>query len=130
MLVLDAVNGTDNRAIGICFDMGHWFYRVKATGSGIPDMMPPAFRRRIVHTHIHALDGLNTHFPLISPYELPLKRYIELMAYGYFGLYNLNLTSRGLRDDATPQRLIGSLKAIDAVLPTVRGSMTMCAGTS
>lgn len=118
-LVLDAVNGTDNRAIGICFDMGHWFYRVKATGSGIPDMMPPkAFRRRIIHTHIHALDGLNTHFPLISPYELPLKRYIELMAYGYFGLYNLELDFPRFEGRCDPAKaLIGSLKAIDAVLP-------------
>lgn len=118
-LVLDAVTGADNSAVGICFDMGHWLYHVKTSGSGVSDIMPPeSFRRRIIHTHIHALDGLKTHFPLINPYELPLKRYIEFMAYGYFGLYNLELDFPRFEEGCdTAKALLGSLKAIDTVLP-------------
>lgn len=90
-LVLQAVEEVDRDNVGICFDMGHFAYYVKKNRPDESDYLPPkGFWKRVVHTHIHAMNGLRTHFPL-GEYELPFDRYVEKLAPNYFGLYQLEL---------------------------------------
>ena len=90
-LVLDAVKAVNRKNVGICFDMGHYAYYVKKNCPDAPDTLPEKeFWKRVIHTHIHAMDGLRTHFPL-DGYELPLEAYLKKLSCGYFGVYNLEL---------------------------------------
>lgn len=90
-LVLDAVMTANRENIGICFDMGHYGYYWKKHHEGENFQLPPAeFIGRVVHTHIHALKGMKTHFPL-RQFELPLEKILEGLSYKYFGVYNLEL---------------------------------------
>lgn len=90
-LVLDAVKAANRKNIGICFDMGHYAYYVKKNCPEAPDTLPEKdFWKHVIHTHIHAMDGLRTHFPL-NGYELPLEAYFSKLCCGYFGVYNLEL---------------------------------------
>ena len=90
-LVLDTVKTVNRKNIGICFDMGHYAYYVKKNCPKAPDTLPGKdFWKFVIHTHIHAMDGLRTHFPL-DGYELPLETYFDKLSCGYFGVYNLEL---------------------------------------
>ncbi|MBQ8576981.1 MAG: MBL fold metallo-hydrolase [Clostridia bacterium] len=92
--VLDAVKTARERGYheaGICFDMGHWLYYVKknAPGACVP---PKEFFPYVIHTHIHGLDGLRTHFPLChADSEALVKPLCDALSHGYFGVYNLEL---------------------------------------
>ena len=89
-LVLDAVKGAERDNVGICFDMGHYAWYA-ANFLDDPDALPPReFLRRVIHTHIHAYDEGTTHYPLRT-WRAPYKNYIEALAFGYFGIYNLEL---------------------------------------
>ncbi len=91
-MVLEAVRRADRKNVGICFDMGHYAYYVKVHHPENPDLLPPKdFFRRVIHTHIHALNDTNTHFPL-SAFELPLDRYVGALCHEYFGAYNIELS--------------------------------------
>lgn len=94
VLVLDAVKKANRDNVGICFDMGHYrYYRLKNHPES-PDELPDReFLKRVVHTHIHALNGLTTHFPL-GKYELPLSKYLYELTHHYFGVYNIELDDR------------------------------------
>ena len=86
--VLDVVKAVNRPAVGICFDMGHYMYYRKKHHPESSQVLPPAdFIERTVHTHIHALAGLKTHFPLVG-YDLPLDELCRGIAWGYFGVYN------------------------------------------
>lgn len=90
-LVLDAVKAANRKNVGICFDMGHYAYFVKKNCPDAPETLPDKdFWKYVIHTHIHALDGLRTHFPL-DGYALPLDAYFSKLCCGYFGVYNLEL---------------------------------------
>jgi len=90
-LVLDTVKAVARENIGICFDMGHYAYYVKKNCPEAPATLPDKdFWKYVIHTHIHAMDGLRTHFPL-DGYELPLEAYLDKLSCGYFGVYNLEL---------------------------------------
>lgn len=117
-LVLDAVRCADRKNVGICFDMGHYAYYRKKNCPDMADVPPdPEFLKRVVHTHIHGLDGLRTHFPL-PDYPLPLKPWVEAMAYEYFGVYNLELDFPRFQDRHTPlDALLGSVAQIRSALP-------------
>lgn len=120
-LVLEAVEAVDRDCVGICFDMGHYAYDMKArVGDGEWQMPPKAFLNRVVHTHVHALNGFETHYPL-GEYELPLERILEKMAYGYFGVYNVELTFARFSDRITP------VDAIRSSVSTLRKAMPHCA---
>lgn len=90
-LVLDAVTRANRENVGICFDMGHYaWYTENFTDS--PNTLPPAeFFSRVIHTHIHAYEEGDTHFP-VSEWREPFSLYIEKLAYKYYGIYNLELS--------------------------------------
>ena len=99
--VLDAVIAANRKNVGICFDMGHYAYYWKKNRVGEDFQLPPKeFISRVVHTHIHALNGLKTHFPLGS-YELPLQEIFERLSYKYFGVYNLELDFPRFKDEVS-----------------------------
>ena len=119
-LVYEAVCQANLPDVGICFDMGHYVYHQKKHFPAEPVTLPEKdFFRRVVHTHIHALKGLNTHFPLCSPYELPLKEILEELSRGYLGVYNLELEASRFATEV--EDLFGaftaSVDALDASMP-------------
>ena len=90
-LVQAAVEKADRPNVGICFDMGHYAYYIKKNCPETPDLLPgKEFWKRVIHTHIHAMRELKTHFPL-GAYELPLESYLDKLSFEYFGVYNLEL---------------------------------------
>ena len=86
-LVSGLVDRLDRPEVGVCFDMGHYFWVVGKDRSKLP---PEKFLRRIIHTHIHALSGDTTHFPL-GRYELPIREYVAAFSHEYGGCYHLEL---------------------------------------
>ena len=120
-LVLAAVEQADRPNIGICFDMGHYAYYVKKNCPDTPDLLPEkAFFKRVIHTHIHAMKELRTHFPL-GAYELPLERYLEKLSFGYFGHYNLELDFPRIAAEWTPEA------ALEQSLPHLKSKLHHCA---
>ena len=120
-LVLEAVTAVNRDNVGICFDMGHFTYYVKKNCPDTPELLPPPeFFRKVVHTHIHALNGLQTHFPLGS-FDLPLKAIMDKLCYGYFGVYNLEL------DFPRFQTLCSPMDALAQSVPFLRASLQHCA---
>ena len=118
-LVYDAVNRTDRERVGICFDMGHYCYYWKKNHEGAPFTLPPKdFWKRVVHTHIHALNGLKTHFPL-GHFELPLETILKSLSYQYFGIYNLELDFPRFKEEISdlPGALCHSVTFLEKSLP-------------
>ena len=75
---------------GFCWDMGHTQSSVQQHRlSATP---PPAFVRKVIHTHIHGLspDG-DTHRPLTGSNAHIVSGVNMLRSSGYKGLYNLEL---------------------------------------
>lgn len=92
-LVLAAVTEADRENVGICFDMGHlaWYYRVHTDD---PYQLPPKeFLSRVIHTHVHTCVDGETHFPL-SAWEGAVASYVEALDYGYFGVYNIEISPK------------------------------------
>lgn len=116
-LVYDAVRAARAagcRNVGICFDFGHYAYYVWKNRPDAPELLPPGdFFLYVVHTHIHALNGLRTHFPLTDAYELPLTRMVGALCHGYFGVYNLELDFP--RFDAVCEPLPALYASVDAL---------------
>lgn len=120
-LVLDAVKSAARDNVGICFDMGHYAYYVKKNLPDAPDTLPPdEFWKYVTHTHIHALNGLRTHFPL-EGFELPLKEILEKLTWGYYGVYNIEPDFPRLKDFTALEVLEKSVPALkSALFPTSR----------
>ena len=120
-LVLEAVKKADRENVGICFDMGHYAYYVKKNCPDTPDLLPDReFWKRVIHTHIHGLNELRTHFPL-GVYELPLKEYLDKLSFEYFGVYNLELDFPRIVPAWTPEA------ALAQSIPVLRDSLHYCA---
>lgn len=120
-LVLDAVTAADRDNVGICFDMGHYAYYVKKNCPETPDLLPDKeFWKRVIHTHIHALRDLKTHFPL-GVYELPLESYLSKLSFEYFGVYNLELDFPRIVPEWEP------MAAIAQSLPCLQSKLHHCA---
>ena len=116
--VLDIVTKVDRPQIGICWDMGHYMYWwLKNHTDEIPRLPDDNFMKRVIHTHIHALSGLKTHFPLDS-HHLPLKQFMDGLCFEYFGLYNLELDYPRFQNirDLIPS-LLGSVRELKAQMP-------------
>lgn len=113
-LVLEAAIAADCKHVGLCWDMGHYRYFLKKLHPDQLDMLPPrAFLERVIHTHIHATNGLRTHFPL-HLYELPLKAYCDaLKNAGYNGVFNTELEAKRFEDLHDPtDALMGTIDAL------------------
>lgn len=117
-LVRKAVEEADRPNVGICFDMGHYHYYLKKNHPDQLDMLPPPeFFKRVVHTHIHALKGLQTHFPL-DQFELPLKQTLHVQSVAYYGVHNIELSPNRYADlREGVDALVGSVKALKEALP-------------
>lgn len=117
-LVYDAVCQADRENVGICFDTGHYAYYLRKNHPSLPFTLPAAdFWKRVLHTHIHALDGLKTHFPLGS-FELPLPEILGALSYKYFGVYNIELDFPRWKDQIDPQTaLLDSVSYLAQNLP-------------
>ncbi len=120
--VLDVVKRVNRPNVGICFDMGHYAYYVKKNKKESEGFLPSAeFLRRTVHTHIHALKGLKTHYPL-GDYELALEEILPAIEYNYFGVYNLELDFPRLTGEVDPRSaLTSSVKHLASALPPCAG---------
>lgn len=121
-LVLDTVTKVNRPEIGICWDMGHYMYWWLKNHPDEPPCLPDdKFLKRVIHTHIHALSGLKTHFPLDS-HRLPLKQFIDGLCFEYFGLYNLELEYPRFQNlrDLIPS-LLGSVRELKAKMPICTG---------
>ena len=113
-LVTELVTALNRTEVGICFDMGHYFW---AVGKDKGKRPPQAFLNKIIHTHIHALCGETTHFPL-GRYELPVSEYIAAFSQGYAGRYNLELEyERYAGQVAADDAVFESIEALKAALP-------------
>lgn len=120
-LVQAAVEQADRSNIGICFDMGHYAYYIKKNRPDAPDLLPDkAFWKRVIHTHIHAMKELRTHFPL-GAYELPLEAYLDKLSFEYFGHYNLELDFPRIAAEWTPEA------ALEQSLPYLKSKLHHCA---
>ena len=118
-LVLAAVKAVNRDNVGICFDMGHYAFYTAKFFPDMPDKLPSEeFLRKVVHTHIHAVnDQLETHYPLDS-HNLPLKKYLDALGHGYFGVYNLELEFPRFLSLREPMpALMGSVDTLQGALP-------------
>ena len=119
-LVLEAVMAVDRENVGICFDMGHlaWY---NGNYTLFPNQAPPnEFLSRVIHTHIHACVEGVTHHPL-DAWREPFSYYIERLSYGYFGVYNIEIS---------PERFSDKFDEISAYLisvDTLRDNLPVCA---
>lgn len=121
VLVLSAVEEVDRPDVGICFDMGHYLYYRRVHHRTETDLLPDRrFLRRVIHTHIHALNGLTTHHPL-SRFDLPLASWLEGMHHCYFGVYNVELDFPRFQAVCNPEKAL--YESVDAL----REAMPMCA---
>ena len=117
-LVLDAVKKADRACLGICFDFGHYLYYRLKNFPQEPVIFPPKeFFKRVIHTHIHALNGLRTHFPL-NRYQMPLGDIFNKLSHEYFGLYNIELDfPRFCEIHGIEESLLGSVDVLRDNLP-------------
>lgn len=116
--VFEIVKEVDRAEIGICWDMGHYLYWWQKHHGSEPVCLPDkAFFKSVIHTHIHALSDLQTHFPLDS-HALPLKEFLDGVCYEYFGIYNIELEySRFKELRPLIPSLIGSVRELKAKMP-------------
>lgn len=113
-LVLAAVQAAQCEHVGICWDMGHYLYFLKKLHPDALDTLPPPeFLSLAIHTHVHATNGLTTHFP-VHAYDLPLKAYCDaLKAAGYTDLFNLELEPKRFAALCDPREAL--LQSVDAL---------------
>lgn len=120
-LVLEAVEKANRPNVGICFDMGHYAYYVAKNCPDTPDLLPgKEFFKRVIHTHIHAMKELRTHFPL-GVYRLPLKEILAKLSFGYLGVYNLELDFPRIAAEWTPE------DALTQSIPYLQANLHHCA---
>ncbi len=102
-LILDVIKKTCRDNVGICFDLGHYrYYLLKNCPSALNSLPETEFYKYVTHMHIHALDGLLTHFPL-GKYDLPLKELISPVVKNYKGIYNIELSLERFEDRISPE---------------------------
>ena len=115
-LAADALAAADRACLGSCFDMGHYHYYLSKhfpdSEGGLPKK---GFLRRCVHTHIHAMEGGRTHFPLTSG-ELPLRRFLAALDDSYRGVYNLELDPARWPERDAAAELLASVDQLRASL--------------
>lgn len=116
--VLDVVKAVNRPNVRLCFDFGHYiYYSKKHLGESGAILPSDEYLRLTVHTHIHALSGLETHYPL-GEYELPLREMLEGVAWRYFGLYNIELDFPRLDGKVEPRSaLLSSVDRLAEDLP-------------
>ena len=117
-LVLDVVKKVDRANIGINFDMGHYTYYLGKNHPDKPIFLPDKeFFERVIHTHIHGMNGLTTHDPLTGD-NLPMKEYFDALGYHYLGVYNIELTFARFEKKYTPlEALVLSVQTLKKNLP-------------
>ncbi len=94
--IMDLVRAVDSPRLGICWDLGHGLSNVLVHGH--TDVPREDFLSQLTHTHIHGvLPNGRTHGPIEAERSSDpnnahtLKLLRVLKAYGYDGIYNLEL---------------------------------------
>lgn len=117
-LVLDVVKQVNRKNVGICFDMGHYtYYRMKNSPTEKLLVPPKEFFEHVVHTHIHGMNGLKTHFPL-GKYDLPMDEYFPMLAHNYFGVYNIELDFPRFCGETEPEDAL--FMSVEALISKMR----------
>lgn len=116
--VLEAVTKANRKNIGICFDMGHYAYYLKKNHpDNLMQLPSPEFLKKVVHTHIHGMNGLRTHFPL-DQFELNLSHYLKSLSFNYYGVYNIELSFGRFKELRTPEdSILGSVETLASAMP-------------
>lgn len=117
-LVLEAVTKANRNNIGICFDMGHYAYYLKKNHpENLMQLPSPEFLKKVVHTHIHGMNSLRTHFPL-DQFELNLSHYLKNLSFNYYGVYNIELSFGRFKELRTPEdAILGSVETLANAMP-------------
>ena len=117
-LVLSAVTEVAHPDVGICFDLGHYMYYWKRHyAEESAPTLPKKFWKHVIHTHIHALHDITTHYPIKSTDAL-LKQLLDDLSFGYFGLYNVELDFKRFADKIDPQKaLLDSIESLREIMP-------------
>jgi sugar phosphate isomerase/epimerase len=114
--ILDIVTEVNSDHLGICFDLGHTYSNIRR--GFLPPVIPDAFLRRVIHTHIHDLSPeYQTHWPLLYG-NVPVGKYLKLLAQGHFkGILNLELIyDRFYTTINAKQAIDASLAKLNAIL--------------
>jgi len=120
-LVAKAVMEAERDNIGICFDMGHLAYFVKKNLEDDPEYtVNKEFLKRVIHTHIHGMNGLTTHYPP-SDDDTRISSFMNALAHGYFGVYNIEL------DFPRIEKLWEPISALDTAIDYVEKNLSQCA---
>ena len=109
----------------VCWDMGHSYANFRI--SGMEEIPPASFIRRVKHTHIHALhpDTYATHWPL-GYGELPLKRYLGLLDdAGYNGICNIELSMEKYPEQSVADVLVSSVSFLQEAIDSVSAIETL-----
>ena len=118
--VLDAVTRANRKNVGICFDFGHYAYYLCKNHPNEPLQLPgKEFFSRVIHTHIHALYGFKTHFPL-DRCPLPLSEMLKALDYHYFGVCNIE------PDFPRIATLWDPMEALFGSIDTLKNAMPFC----
>ena len=92
-LTLAAVEEAESEKVGVCFDMGHFQTHVLKNCPDQPELLPSeGFYKRVIHTHIHGMKGIATHYPL-GKFTLPNMAGMFAPLKGrYTGIWNIELS--------------------------------------
>lgn len=105
----------DRDNVGICWDFGHYGYNQLMEQLPLDGVPAEDVLKRVIHTHIHGLQDLDTHHPLT---EQPAGTYITaLRSAGYGGVYNLELvTKRYYETEGARQGTEDSVRVLKHIL--------------
>ncbi len=119
-LVVDITDEVNRENIGICFDMGHYYYNSLIDSPDDVKVLPPKeFLKKVIHTHIHALSkDRATHFPFCADNDLPLKEYLGALGHNYFGAYNIEIDYQKFADIYDAEKAwLDSVEAVKDATP-------------
>lgn len=111
--ILQIIRQVGSGRLGACWDFGHAQANVLAGRlEAAPDA---AYLASVIHTHVHDL-GPRTHFPL-SCGAVPVERFLDvLLAEGYSGVLNLELSPDRFPEQPLAESVYASIERLAAHL--------------
>ena len=88
--VAERVRAINSSCLRMCFDFGHHLSNIRLNGMDFDPFDAEIFPL-VGHTHIHAVSGSDTHFPLYGGETLLEENLTGLMRCGYDGVLTLEL---------------------------------------
>jgi len=114
--------GLDTRRFGLCWDMGHLQLNLSRYGYGSPAL--DEFVARVVHTHVHEVDGAHRDHCPLGRGVVSVKSNVErLVRSGYRGVFNLELGFKEASLYGDPvDELFRSAEVMGSILESVRST--------